>query len=143
MCTAGDIDRNAVNRLMKIVEKSNAYIVISSSWRIVRTFPEIQDILATHGVPRERIIGMTPRFQGLSRGDEIAFHAKTFTMIHDQLESFVILDDSDDMNDLIHRLVKTSWETGLIDEHIPLALNQLNDPWEPYMETGCLKLPKL
>jgi len=139
ICTHTDIDPVAVARLMDIVNATDAYIIVSSSWRKVCMLPELQDILGHHGVPRHRIIGSTPSLATAGqaqqeRGDEISWTVKTWRLYRHPIESFVILDDGDDMGTLIHRLVLTGFNDGLLDKHVEQALKILDDPWEPDLE---------
>jgi L-alanine-DL-glutamate epimerase-like enolase superfamily enzyme len=41
---------------------------------------------------------------------------------------FVILDDDSDMEHLIHKLVKTNFEEGLLAHHAKAAIEMLKDP---------------
>ena len=120
------IDPAAVIRLNKIIVGAGALVVISSSWRLIEPIPMIELALKHHGF-MGYVIGSTTscRASDSSRGDEIGIWLKAVK--HERtVESFVILDDDDDMDKLSDHLVKTTWENGLQDEHVDLAIKMLN-----------------
>lgn len=114
------LDELAVGRLEKIVQATGAKVVISSTWRLLNSLPRLCDILQNHGFTGE-VIGITPRLGG-PRGNEIA----SWLNDHGPIENFVIIDDDGDMVHLKHKLVQTSWDLGLQDEHVDAAIEQLN-----------------
>lgn len=132
MATAGDVmpsslldhrnhvDMAAVARLERIVAATGAKVVISSTWRLIHPLSELKNILSKNGFTGD-VIGMTPNSKG-QRGNQIADWLNT----NGPVESFVILDDSDDMVHLMHKLVLTTWEHGLQDEHVVSAIGFLN-----------------
>lgn len=127
---ANTIDRAAVQRLNRILQTTNAQVVLSSSWRYrFRNVAELTPILELRGF-RGRLIDRTPlRFEmdnGLpsDRGYEVATWLKRCP----EIDRFVILDDSNDFPNLRHRLVRTSWEHGLLEPHIAKAIELLNTP---------------
>jgi len=110
-------------RLNRVIKATSCELVISSTWRITHSCKWIQRTLRRRGVPRARVIGKTPGGGGF-RGPQI----------QDWLDSheprrFAILDDSDDMTDaLYHRLIRTTWERGLQDEHVGPLIAMLEKP---------------
>ena len=120
-------DKVAVERVNVIVERTGADVVVSSSWRCMFELSDICDILKRHGF-RGRVIGATPRLhrtpdgEARVRGHEI----QSWLDEHPDVEAFVILDDDSDMAHLIPKLVKTSFETGLQDEHVERAIRMLS-----------------
>jgi hypothetical protein len=60
-----------------------------------------------------------------ARGQEIQAWLDGAPRYGIEVESFVILDDDSDMVHLADRLVKTSFETGLLDEHVDRAIAML------------------
>ncbi|HSX22300.1 MAG TPA: HAD domain-containing protein [Gaiellaceae bacterium] len=127
------IDREAIARLNRLVEKTGAKIVISSSWRKLLDSPELHRILSEHGLVAE-IVGETPdghkepglvetygRPERMERGYEIDYWLRQ----HPEVERFVILDDGSDMAMHGRRLVQTDAEEGLLDEHVELAVRVL------------------
>jgi hypothetical protein len=140
--TRDPIDAPTVPRLNTITDRTGAKIVISSTWRLQpRPYQHpgqvepLRQILSAHGITGE-IIGTTPWFwkphsdhpeddtvviAGKERGHEI----QAWLDQHPAVLSFVILDDDSDMVHLRHRLVKTSFEFGLLDEHVERAVAML------------------
>lgn len=122
------IDPSTIPHLNAIVERSGALVVISSSWRQVHKLVRITAALKHHGFTG-RVIGKTGyRSDGDStnrRGLEIQDWLDSNENLYDQPQSFVILDDSSDMGLLLPCLVRTSWQHGLLAEHVPLALEIL------------------
>lgn len=129
------IDAVAVPRLNAITDRTDAKIVISSTWRLGRPKEKLAEILAAHGVSGE-VIDRTPDFHerysdhpeddtviiaGKERGHEI----QAWLDRNPGVSSFVILDDNSDMVHLRHRLVKTLFEFGLLDEHVERAVAML------------------
>jgi hypothetical protein len=111
--------------LNKIIEKTGAKIVISSVWR----FHPKDELMANFrevNIPTNAIIGKTPRSNNLDdvRGNEIQQWLDAWE--GEPIESFVILDDDSDMAHLLPRLIKTSSETGLLEEHIERTIEILN-----------------
>lgn len=111
------IDPRAVERLNTLVRRSDAKVVISSSWRCHLPLDRIQDILCGHGFQGE-IIGATPR-RTPNRAAEIQ---AWLDAAEDKPEALVILDDLPEMNHLAPYFVQTSFEEGLLDQHVEDAL---------------------
>lgn len=127
------LDKDCINQLNRVTDKTGAKIVISSSWRIGCRTPAKFEILKKHlrdeGVTGE-IIGRTPTDQeyaanlgqpgsygtgpgqiyfGYCRGKEIQMWLDQ----NAQFDKFVIVDDNSDMDHLNHRLVQTQFEVGI------------------------------
>lgn len=117
------IDPEAVKILNKIIEATGAKVVISSSWRHLHEWEELQEMLIARGFEGE-VIGQTPdaAVSGPDRGHEI----QEWLDAHLDVESFVIIDDSSDMAHLMDKLVSTSFYTGLLESHIEPAIKHLN-----------------
>lgn len=132
--TGHAIDAVTVPRLNAVTDRTGAKIVISSSWRLGFELPRLADILKTHGVTGE-IVGKTPRLleeigklddgspscRSRDRGHEI----QAWLDEHPEVTAFAIVDDNSDMAHLKDRLVQTSWETGLLDEHVERLVEML------------------
>lgn len=124
------IDPKMVARLNRIIERTGAKAVLSSSWRIVfaETMDEFREILRGRGFAGE-VIDRTPIASEMGgtctgvRGVEVAWW-----LGRAEVSSFVILDDSDDFPGLEDRLVRTSWAHGLTDEHVDRAVEILERP---------------
>ncbi len=131
------IDPTAVAHLNTIVEKSGAVIVLSSTWRTMHPLSYMQSLLKKRGFTG-KIFAATPDFASFSnptddegnilyirRGKEIQAWLDMLGPDR-QPDSFVILDDDDDMGHLSNCLVKTTFQKGLTDEHVIAALEVLN-----------------
>ena len=127
-----------IRRLNTLIKKTGAKIVISSAWRSdcsILMFWRYFDLLGLRG----DIIGKT-RLMDARRGTEILcwlLEHKSWLEKRDTdsswgrekaypVESFVILDDDDDMEMLSNHLVLV--EDGLQDKHVKLAIEKLNKP---------------
>lgn len=115
-----NVDERAVARVQKIIDATGAKVVISSTWRLLNSLSKLQQLLKAHGLSGE-VIGVTPRGDRGERGDEI----QTWMDKNGPIESFVILDDDSDMAHLMDKLVQTSFDTGLLDEHVEAAIKML------------------
>jgi len=106
-------------RLKKIVDKTKAKIVLSSSWRIGNSSKDIvHKRLQQFGMD---FIDVTPVFNRQHRGREIADW-----LSRHEVESFVILDDEEEMDELVDHLVKTDMNVGLQDSNVDEAVNLLS-----------------
>lgn len=118
------LDQTMINRLVGLARDTGAKIVVSSVWRMYH-----MDVLTARlhaaGLPVGDIIGQTPEFH-TERGLEIRAWLQEHADLN--VESFVILDDDDDMDGVMSHLVKTSWVTGLQDIHVELAKRVLSRP---------------
>lgn len=92
----------------RIVENTDAKIVLSSSWRY---YPDSMKEVEKRVMP---FIDTTPRSQGLtSRGHEI----RQWLQAHPEVEKYAILDDNSDMlEEQMPNFFKTTWDTGLTEE---------------------------
>lgn len=113
-------DEKAVARLQRLVEATDAKIVISSTWRLLHSLSDIRGLLDKHGF-KGNVIDKTPRIPDGVRGGEIQSWLEG-----KNVDSFVILDDDDDMEPLMDKLVQTDFESGLQDEHVERAVEMLN-----------------
>jgi len=118
------IDPKTIKLLNKIIEITNAKIVISSAWRILYSVEEITRFLKYHKLVGE-IIDETPKGISGKRGDEIQDWLNHNTKKYN-IESFAIIDDNSDMVHLKHKLIQTKFETGLLKEHIEKVIEILN-----------------
>ena len=134
---AGAIDPAAVERLNRIVERTGAKVVVSSSWRHGRDEMHLWQLLRKRGF-RGVVIGKTPDFvpnkQPLSkracggRGDEIRHWLDNTPA---GVTRFVVLDDDNDMDAVRDFFVRTSMDTGLTDEHVEMAVGMLGEATVP------------
>ena len=118
---------DAVAALNRITDTTGAKIVVSSNWRMDKIL-DMRKLLTGWGVTGE-VIGMTPvRFQQVDkvwtsapRGREIGAYLKG----RKDVESFVILDDDNDMERYEPYLIQTPFETGLTEKDADLAIDML------------------
>lgn len=116
------LDKVKVKRLHKIVKTTKASIVLSSTWR---KFYDHCDYLVEHGV---KFMDKTPTniretWSGnyVRRGEEINKWLKSH-----HVDKYVIIDDNSDMLEYqLPFFVQTSFETGLLDEHVKAAIHIL------------------
>lgn len=122
------INPKNVQVLNWLVEKSRAFVVLSSAWRHFLDLEEFKQEMRQNGFKHpERIIDATP-FGG-ARGDEI----RNYLDMDDErtrlggkkVSQYVILDDNDDMADQRDRLVQTNAATGLTMADAQRALGLL------------------
>jgi hypothetical protein len=114
---------SCVQALNQITDSTGARIVISSTWRGIG-LEVLFEIFHQWGIAG-LTVGYTPLWdRAFERGDEIA----NWLSRHLEVESFVILDDGDDMGHLRHRLVQTNFEVGLTREDADRAIAILNAP---------------
>jgi hypothetical protein len=121
------LDPLAIKILNDLVKRSGAEVVLSSTWRGKYTPEEMTAMLKDRGADFE-IKASTPKLFGkissrIPRGKEIAAYLSKLEV---QPESFVILDDHDDMLHLLPFLVKTSMELGLTTDDVEKCLKILN-----------------
>lgn len=121
------IDPEAVQLLNQLVDRSDAEVVLSSTWRIVFSPDEMTDILQKQGATFS-IIDKTPVLYGklserIPRGKEIAQYISKVAV---KPESFVILDDKNDMANLKKFLVLTDEKFGITIDDVEKALKILN-----------------
>lgn len=114
-------DPESVNILKTVLEKTDAKIVISSSWRIMNTLDNLKKYFSVFGI--DCVIDVTPRvnFAGSIRGDEINLWLDTYP---NDIDSFVIFDDDSDFYSG-QPLIKTSYKNGLQKEHADEAITTL------------------
>lgn len=122
-------------RLRVLLEKSGAYIVITSSWRGMTKEETIISITdrtnpSVGGNPFpfvDKIIGVTPRI-GWTRGQQITGWFKRHEKLDEiQQADYVIIDDENDFSERQREhLVRTNENVGITDEDVKKALQILN-----------------
>lgn len=114
------IDRDMVERINRVVRDTGCNIVISSTWRLLWPLGELKALLRQHGMI-DVVIGQTPRLD--RRDNEIL----EWLAEHPEVTRFVAVDDDTfDMTAINHRLVATSFQTGMLDHHADQAIAILN-----------------
>ncbi|MFK7695673.1 HAD domain-containing protein [Paenibacillus sp. HJGM_3] len=109
----------AVRNLREIVKRTGAKIVLSSTWR---KFKDIYHVMTCYDLD-QYVIGKTPVIEDVIRGIEIK---QFMDELNKPIESYVILDDDDDMGDLLPHLVHCKDYSGLTDERREEAIALLN-----------------
>ena len=117
------LDERAIVQLKKIVEATDAEIVLSSSWRWYKeTRNKVHHQLRLKGID---FVDTTPRETDItmSRGAEI----KEWLNNHPEVEKFVILDDDElQIEEYLPYHVKTNFKYGLTREKAAEAIKILN-----------------
>lgn len=116
-----------IYQLNRIIEATDAKIVISSSWRYCKEITsELESYLNNDCKINGEIIGRTP-VVGFNRrrGLEIATWLEEWQ--GEIIDRFVILDDGSDMEPFMERLCQTSFEVGLTEQDADKAIKMLNE----------------
>jgi hypothetical protein len=106
-----------------ILDRTDARIVVSSTWRMGRTVEELKQLFYNYGLQSRFIIDKTPYLSGQERGDEIG---EWLQMTSHEIESYVIIDDDADMNIYTPALVQTNGDYGLTYVEAHEVLGVLN-----------------
>ncbi len=129
-----DIDIKYVKRLNKIIEKTGAKIVVSSSWRksisygLGLTIDELRETLNNRGLNGE-IIDITPHLYGIDneRPEEIEDWLNNCEY---EIDSFVILDDywankfkAKFPNNFVHQVNSAGLQDDQVDRAIEILTN--------------------
>ena len=128
------VEEQFLNRLKRIIVETGAKIVLSSTWRHgfydlkrgdidtvdAKDYILLVNKLSEFGI---EIYSHTPELEEYHRGSEIY---AWLTNAEETIESFVILDDDDDIYPMEGKLVRTFLDEGLQDEHVILAIEILN-----------------
>lgn len=116
-------DPTNVRAFNAVLDFTSAGIVMTSSWRLSASATEWEEILLGAGIhAADRLLGMTPWLEGVSRGTEIAYWLEHSPC---QVNRYAILDDRDDMTPCTDHLLKTSREKGLTLELAREAIDLL------------------
>ena len=128
MCLSVDnrvSNTQAVMWLNKLCKDTKARIVITSTWRLGSSLKELITILRNSGLHKDIIIeGCTPNL-GTKRGNEILHYLQY--NYPNGVYSYVILDDDDDMDGCMERLVKCNCYRGFGYPEYIKAINILNN----------------
>jgi hypothetical protein len=114
---------DAIEALNYLIAETDAYLVITSTWRLEYSAQELSEVLQSWGV-QARILGITPCCS--KRSDEIQVWLDEYRG-SDAIGEFVILDDMTDMGHLSSRLIATDFEIGLTMSHARRACELLKD----------------
>ncbi len=134
------VDKEAVNRLMGLIQKTGCYIILSSSWRRYNLHDTILKLAEYPGLERilPYLVGITPhRWYHGCRGDEIkrlmdeweswikqGLVSERFK--GEKIDNYVILDDDNDMLDeQKEHFIQVDWTVGLRDSDVEKCLTIL------------------
>ena len=121
----------SIQALNRLLSDSGALIVISSTWREHWTLKENASSLERAGLLHGRVVGKTCVSDG-ARGRQIDLWLNSAPY---PIESFVILDDKDDMEMHRERLVQVDPSVGFGIKEARRAVELLNRPWQPRVAT--------
>ncbi|MCU5279466.1 HAD domain-containing protein [Bacillus cereus] len=114
----------ALINLKEILEKCNAKIVVTSTWRKLGSANTLKKSIFSHYGLQKYVIGRTPILINEPRGAEIQAFIDNFNK---PIDRFIIIDDDDDMLHLSDRLVLTSpYKDGLNERKRDEAIQLLN-----------------
>lgn len=127
------LPEDTILRLKRIVLRTNAIIIVSSSWRLgycgslpSRAYMNLNTQLLAYGM---QLSGWTPRSPSGSRGEEIQHWLNAYMELYglSTCPPYIIIDD--DIKDIVglHRghIIKTTLNLGLTDETTIIAINLL------------------
>jgi hypothetical protein len=118
----------SIQALNQLLSESGALIVVSSTWREHWTLKENAASLERAGLLPGRVVGKTS-VSGGERGIEIDSWLKSVPY---SVQSFVILDDRDDMAMHRQRLVLVDPKMGLGMKEARQAVGLLSVPWRQH-----------
>ena len=117
-------DPECIERLKRIIDETNAFIVITLTWRKLHSLIELKDMLHQVGISR-RVLGVTDITDD-RRDDQIQ---RWLDMTHPrnvQVKNIVVIDDdTKDLTAFEHVLVTPDGFKGLQDEDVEQAIRIL------------------
>ena len=131
------INANKIKWIKKIVDETDAKIVVSSSWRRENVKETINDMIGkTKRCPRNKMLYWLvdnlydvtswfsdKKYYGTGRGGEI----QTWLDKHPEVDNYVIIDDDGDMLDSqLYHFVQTNYEDGITEVETIRAIKVLN-----------------
>jgi hypothetical protein len=117
------IDMKVMPHVCRIIEETNAKVVISSAWRNYHDLEYLTDMLVKAGLHKEDVVSETPYRDGV-RGREISLWLERSDV---EIESFVILDDDVfDMKEHEGKYVQTDTDNGITSEEADEAIKILD-----------------
>lgn len=128
MSQSNSVDPDCVARLNRILNATDARIVLSSAWRYMligkaMSLVGFDYLLRTHGVVANRLVGRTPADEEITeRGWQIHQWRKE----HDHCGRYVVIDDMDLHISPLHPFVRPQGHIGLTDADVDKAIAILN-----------------
>jgi len=110
-----------VGLLETIRSATNARIVLSTSWAMQAPVESIAAWLSALGLCGLGDIDVTPRKMSSYRINEIRWWLEA----HPEVDRFLILEDEWDMRELEAHTIRTTWERGLLPEHVARGIEIL------------------
>lgn len=122
------LDLDKVDRVRRIQEATGALVVLCSMWRLpgasagyaktilcleARGWPNAREVFSPECTP---LIG-----HGDRRGEEIA----SFVADHPEIETFIILDDDNNMTPVRDHWIPINYRTGITEEQVAEAIKKL------------------
>jgi hypothetical protein len=104
------IDPNCVEHLRRIVDRTGAKLVLTSTWRHRMSLSEFVRLFALYGWNDAPVIDVTPRFTGLIRGR--GYEVEAWLGNNEYAGPYVCVDDDDDFR-AGQPLIQTNPEVGL------------------------------
>jgi hypothetical protein len=121
-------DNLSVKLLYKFLKENDVKVVISSAWRYSWTIEDLRYIFEQTHLWEDAsdiiidMVGTEPATRGWQiDGWIFRYEKETGNNV-----KFVILDDRDDMEPYMHRLVKTDMDDGLLYKHYQQLLEKMN-----------------
>lgn len=113
-------DRRCLLNLLYLVNITDSYIVITSTWRKDKIGRNILlNELAKYDLDK-RVIGYTDILYK-RRGEEV----KDFLLKNSNITNFIIIDDDSDFEGLEDYLIKTNYQNGLTNDDVGKAIKKL------------------
>ena len=131
------INSNKIKWIKKIVDETDAKIVVSSSWRRENVKETINDMIGkTKRCPRNKMLYWLvdnlydvtswfsdKKYNGTGRGGEI----QTWLDKHPEVDNYVIIDDDGDfLDEQLYHFVQTNYEDGITETESIRAIKVLN-----------------
>ena len=115
-------DPEAIQCLNRILEETDAQIVISSIWRLHWSLDPLRHHFRRQGVSNPgRIIDETPKVWSRHRGREIELWLKDH-----ECDQFVIIDDGSNLEPFMDHLVKTEFDNGMTTTEAEEVIRRFN-----------------
>lgn len=115
-----------VDNLKTIIEATDSVIVVSSTWRKHYDTQVFEKMFALYGL-QAKVIDKTPNYSTRFKRAERGFEIKEWLCEHENITSYVIIDDDNDMlAEQESNFVQTSFEVGLSQSDAIKAIEILN-----------------
>jgi hypothetical protein len=121
-----ELSERCILLVKQIIDATKCHVVISSSWRLIPSHDNyIRQQLAGYGIQAHDETPHSLKYE--TRGQEIKAYLQP-KFKSGIVESFVILDDENDMDEYTEtNLVQTSYVTGIQQYHVNKAIEILNN----------------